>query len=124
LRDATTRSAACRSTIFVAETDDQAQERVRSAYDAYRSHFLKPLPGGRVDPAEIPRPALLDFSSALAVESILAGSPATVRAYLQRYVDIPGANYVVGSFHWGDLTHAEASRSLELFASDVMPALR
>jgi hypothetical protein len=25
------------------------------------------------------------------------------------------------SFHWGSLTHAEALRSLELFATEIMP---
>ena len=29
----------------------------------------------------------------------------------------------VGSFHWGDLSHQEACRSLELFASEAMPAV-
>jgi hypothetical protein len=32
-----------------------------------------------------------------------------------------GANYFVCSFQWGDLSHAQAMRSIELFASEVMP---
>ena len=32
-----------------------------------------------------------------------------------------GANYFVCSFQWGDLTHAQAMRSIELFATEVMP---
>ena len=32
-----------------------------------------------------------------------------------------GANYFVCSFQWGDLTHEEASRSMELFSTEVMP---
>ena len=32
-----------------------------------------------------------------------------------------GANYFVCSFQWGDLTHEQAMRSLELFATEVMP---
>ena len=32
-----------------------------------------------------------------------------------------GANYFVGSFQWGDLTHEQAMRSIELFATEVMP---
>ena len=35
-----------------------------------------------------------------------------------------GCNYVVGQFAFGDLTREECLRSIELFASDVMPALR
>ena len=32
-----------------------------------------------------------------------------------------GANYFVCSFQWGDLSHAQAMRSIELFATEVMP---
>jgi alkanesulfonate monooxygenase SsuD/methylene tetrahydromethanopterin reductase-like flavin-dependent oxidoreductase (luciferase family) len=50
----------------------------------------------------------------------LAGSPVAVREYLDEYV-ATGANYFVCSFQWGDLTHAQAMRSIELFAAEVMP---
>ena len=32
-----------------------------------------------------------------------------------------GANYFVCSFQWGDLSHDQAMRSIELFATEVMP---
>src|SRR5437879_6366095 len=32
-----------------------------------------------------------------------------------------GANYFVCSFQWGDIAHADAMRSIELFATEVMP---
>jgi alkanesulfonate monooxygenase SsuD/methylene tetrahydromethanopterin reductase-like flavin-dependent oxidoreductase (luciferase family) len=50
----------------------------------------------------------------------LAGTPAAVREYMDEYLET-GANYFVASFQWGDLTHAQAMRSIELFSSDVMP---
>ncbi len=31
-----------------------------------------------------------------------------------------GANYFVCSFQWGDLTHEQAMRSVQLFAAEVM----
>ena len=34
---------------------------------------------------------------------------------MERYVEESGANYFVGSFQWGNLTHVEASHSLDLF---------
>ena len=49
----------------------------------------------------------------------LAGSPDAVREYLDEYVET-GANYFVCSFQWGDLSHAQAMRSIELFATEVM----
>ena len=51
---------------------------------------------------------------------VVAGSPASVCEYLDTYVGT-GANYFVCSFQWGDISHQQAMRSLELFASDVMP---
>ena len=33
-------------------------------------------------------------------------------------------NYLVGSFQWGNITHAQAMRSLELFGTEVMPKIR
>jgi len=53
---------------------------------------------------------------------LIAGSPTTVRQYLEQYHEQSGANYFVSSFQWGDLTHEEASHSLELFMSEVAPA--
>ena len=109
--------------VYVAESDDAARERARLAYASYRTHFLKPLPGGRVDPEEIPRPAKIDVDTAFASGALVVGSPATIRKYLQHYAAETGANYFVGSFHWGDLSYQEACRSLELFASEAMPAV-
>lgn len=50
----------------------------------------------------------------------LAGSPAAAREYMDEYL-ATGANYFVCSFQWGDLTHEQAMRSIELFAREVMP---
>lgn len=50
----------------------------------------------------------------------LAGSPAAVHEYMREYV-ASGANYFVCSFQWGDLSHEQAMRSIELFAKEVMP---
>jgi hypothetical protein len=51
---------------------------------------------------------------------VVAGSPASMRAYLDEYI-VTGANYFVCSFQWGDLTHAQAMRSIEIFTAEVMP---
>jgi alkanesulfonate monooxygenase SsuD/methylene tetrahydromethanopterin reductase-like flavin-dependent oxidoreductase (luciferase family) len=50
----------------------------------------------------------------------LAGTPAAVCEYMDEYV-ATGANYFVCSFQWGDLSHEQAMRSIELFATGVMP---
>ena len=53
----------------------------------------------------------------------LAGTPRAVLEYMEEYV-ATGANYFVCSFQWGDITHENAMRSIELFASEVMPRCR
>ena len=50
----------------------------------------------------------------------IAGSPATIREYMDEYIET-GANYFVCSFQWGDLSHEQAMRSIELFTTEVMP---
>ena len=42
-----------------------------------------------------------------------------VREYMDEYLET-GANYFVCSFQWGDLTHEQAMRSLQLFTTEVM----
>jgi hypothetical protein len=50
----------------------------------------------------------------------LAGAPTAVRECMDEYI-ATGANYFVCSFQWGDLTHEQAMRSIDLFATEVMP---
>ena len=54
----------------------------------------------------------------------IAGSPATVAAFLRNQLTTSRCNYCVGQFAFGDQTLAELQHSIGLFASDVMPALR
>lgn len=116
--------------LFIAETNEEARERARPAYKVYRSNFVKPLPGGTsrrpaavgkgADPnREVPWDT--DFDGAVGNEQLLAGSPQTIKEYVTRYVEESGCNYFVGSFQWGDVTHEEASHSLDLFTSEIMP---
>ena len=43
-----------------------------------------------------------------------------IRKYMDEYV-ATGANYFVGAFQWGDLSHEQAMRAIELFTNEVMP---
>ena len=53
--------------------------------------------------------------------SLIAGTPATVRAKIEEQLDQSQANYFVARFAYGELTHEESVRSLELFRDEVMP---
>ena len=50
----------------------------------------------------------------------IAASPESMREFLDEYI-ATGANYFVCSFQWGDLSHEQAMRSIELFTKEVMP---
>jgi alkanesulfonate monooxygenase SsuD/methylene tetrahydromethanopterin reductase-like flavin-dependent oxidoreductase (luciferase family) len=52
--------------------------------------------------------------------SVIAGTPDSIRMYMDEYV-ATAANYFVCSFQWGGLSHAQAMRSIELFVTEVMP---
>ena len=51
-----------------------------------------------------------------------AGSPDSVRAFVEREVAAGGINYFVSAMAFGDLPLAAVTRSAELFAEHVMPA--
>ena len=52
--------------------------------------------------------------------SVMAGTPDSIRPYMDEYVTT-GANDFVCAFQWGHLRHEQAMRSVELFVTDVMP---
>ena len=108
--------------IFVADDDDTALRIARRAYPVWHESFdwlfrrhNTPLPRHQ-------RPA--DFDSMAAQGRAIAGSPETVAAFLEDRLSVSSVSYLVGQHVFGDLTPAEATRSVELFASDVMPALQ
>jgi hypothetical protein len=50
-----------------------------------------------------------------------AGTPAGARDYVAAQAEGSGINYFVCDMAFGDITLAEAMRSVELFAREVMP---
>ena len=53
----------------------------------------------------------------------LAGSPKTVLAEIERQADKLGLNYLLTYLFFGNLTLAQAQRSLELMRTEIMPKL-
>ena len=51
---------------------------------------------------------------------VVAGSPASIREYMDEYLET-GANYFVCGFQWGNLTQEQTMQSLELFIQEIMP---
>jgi alkanesulfonate monooxygenase SsuD/methylene tetrahydromethanopterin reductase-like flavin-dependent oxidoreductase (luciferase family) len=105
--------------VYVAETDERALDEARMAYSAFDWSF-RDRPGR---PPESSPSRRGDFDTALGRGLIIAGSPETVRNEVQRYVDVTGANYFVGSFAYGTMTDEQLMTSVRLFAEEVMPAV-
>ena len=54
---------------------------------------------------------------------MIAGSPQTVRAEIERQVEELGINYLLTYLFLGTMSLADALRSLQLFSTEVMPHL-
>ena len=69
------------------------------------------------------RPALLvnDLNAARKGGATIVGSPATVRELLEKRFSETGTNYAMLEMAWGTLGHEAEMRSMELFATEVMP---
>lgn len=107
--------------VYVAATDARAHAIARRAYTEFNANFAD-RPGRTPDERYASRRG--DYDTALGWGGILVGSPETVRQQVQRFVEVTGANYFVGTFAFGNLTTDEVLASLRLFAEEVMPAVR
>ena len=107
--------------IVVADTDAEAFRLADRAYPMWHASFVHLFKVYDRMPRH-PRPAT--FAEILKDGRGICGSPETVRDEIGRQMTAAGAGYFVGQFAFGDLTLAEASRSVELFAKEVMPALK
>jgi alkanesulfonate monooxygenase SsuD/methylene tetrahydromethanopterin reductase-like flavin-dependent oxidoreductase (luciferase family) len=99
--------------IYVGETDQRAQERATQG----AQEFFESL-------AYLWR----KFSPAMNLEQLrrvgstaIAGTPATVKARIEQDCEESGASYIALRFAYGNLTHEESVRSLDLFTREVMP---
>jgi len=107
--------------IVVADTDEAALDIARRAYPRWRDSFrwlwlrhgTEPRVIGIYPPT---------FDELIALKNGIAGSPATVRRFIEEQVASNNCNYFVPQMVFGDMTRAEALRSIELFANEIMPA--
>jgi alkanesulfonate monooxygenase SsuD/methylene tetrahydromethanopterin reductase-like flavin-dependent oxidoreductase (luciferase family) len=107
--------------IVVAATDAEAQSLARRAYAPWREAIEYLWKHARTDfvlKAIYPQ----TFEELAAIGHGVAGSPATVRAWLETLEQETGVNYVLGQMIFGDMSFEEAANSLRLFSREVMPA--
>lgn len=118
--------------IYVAETDEQAwAEATPAILRFWETSITNELRTDPLTPADLPRltrpfpyyrgGATLEQFAAWGVT--LIGSPATVAAKVREIAATIEPTSLVGVFAFGTLTHAQVVRSMELFATRVMPAV-
>jgi alkanesulfonate monooxygenase SsuD/methylene tetrahydromethanopterin reductase-like flavin-dependent oxidoreductase (luciferase family) len=107
--------------IVVADTDAAAQAIAQAAYPCWRNamDYLWRRSGVEFVLKEI---YPTEFAALQDIGHGIAGSPATVRDYIARLQSEAGVNYVLCQMMFGDIGLNDASRSIRLFAREVMPA--
>jgi alkanesulfonate monooxygenase SsuD/methylene tetrahydromethanopterin reductase-like flavin-dependent oxidoreductase (luciferase family) len=110
-----------RRAIVLAETEHEARAIAARAYRPWRRNMAVlweqrgvpfPLQGVLADEFDVLQHHGVGF----------AGTPARAREYVAAQAEGSGINYFVCSMAFGDITLAEAARSVALFAQEVMPA--
>jgi len=111
--------------IVVAETDAEALRIAKPAiahHSASLNYLRKTQAGTVADPrANIHRG--VTFEEWEQEGMVIAGSPATVWAAIERQAGELGINYLLSYLFFGAMTLEEALRSLELFRAEVMPRI-
>ena len=106
--------------VVVAATDEEAE---RIARPAYLNWFSKLIKLWREHGVEAPMLGPLDkFEVATEIGMAVHGSPERVVDLLATQVQQSGANYVLAQMAFGDISHTDEMRSLELMAERVLPA--
>jgi alkanesulfonate monooxygenase SsuD/methylene tetrahydromethanopterin reductase-like flavin-dependent oxidoreductase (luciferase family) len=107
--------------VVVADTDAAALAIAEAAYPRWHESFNTLYRKYGRGPVQGERPRT--FAGVIESGTGIAGSPETVWRTLDAQARQTDSNYLVGQFAFGDMQHADAVRSVELFARDVMPRL-
>ena len=108
--------------IIVGETDREAHELGQKAWPTFYENFIKLWRKHGTQPVDAKLPP--SFDQLAESGHAIAGSARTVAQVLSDQVSTGGVNYVIGSFMFGSMPHAQAVVSIRRFAEDVMPAVK
>ena len=111
--------------VFVAETDAEAKRWAKPAMDRHLAHlnWLRVKHDATAVDTRFNTPRGANFEESVADGSVIAGTPQTVLAEIERQTAELGINYLLTYLFLGTMSLAEALRSLELFRTEVMPKL-
>ena len=103
--------------VTVARTDAEAEALARPNYAAWYANLTKLWR----DFGALPMRFARDFDEARQRGIAIAGTPARVREEIERQIAASTCTYFVCRLMFGSMTDAEASSSIDLFVSEVMP---
>jgi alkanesulfonate monooxygenase SsuD/methylene tetrahydromethanopterin reductase-like flavin-dependent oxidoreductase (luciferase family) len=111
--------------VFVDETDEKARAWAKPAMDNHLSNlnWLRTKHGVTMTQARMRNVRGQTFEECVEEGTVIAGSPKTVLAELQKHHQEIGFNYLLVYLFLGTMTAEQAMRSLNLFKAEVMPAL-
>jgi alkanesulfonate monooxygenase SsuD/methylene tetrahydromethanopterin reductase-like flavin-dependent oxidoreductase (luciferase family) len=111
--------------IFVDETDAKANAWAKPAMEHHLTNinWLREKHGVSGPAQRLNAFRGGNFEECVADGSAIAGSPKTVLAELERQVAELGINYLLTYLFLGNMTFRDATRSLNLFSTEVMPKL-
>jgi alkanesulfonate monooxygenase SsuD/methylene tetrahydromethanopterin reductase-like flavin-dependent oxidoreductase (luciferase family) len=126
--------------IYVADTDERAREEAKAGLETLFNNYLRMSAEMLIPPGYTSKESMKAFfrnrqqfaarESFMSMERLLengvavVGSPKTVLAGIERMREATGMNILIGLFQFGTLSDDLAKRSMERFASEVMPRLR
>jgi alkanesulfonate monooxygenase SsuD/methylene tetrahydromethanopterin reductase-like flavin-dependent oxidoreductase (luciferase family) len=112
--------------IFVAETEAEAKRFAKPAMEVHLANlnWLRVKHGvtGLTSRLNIQRGA--NFEECVGDGTVIYGTPEMVREAIEKQAAALGINYLLTYLFLGTMTLADAMRSLQLFATEVMPKLK
>jgi alkanesulfonate monooxygenase SsuD/methylene tetrahydromethanopterin reductase-like flavin-dependent oxidoreductase (luciferase family) len=111
--------------IVVAETDAEAERIAKPAFDYHLAslNWLRTMHGSADFTTRLNVQRGQTFEECVAAGMAIVGSPAKVRAEIERQAKELGVNYLLTYLFFGTMSFADAQRSLALFAKEVMPKI-
>ncbi|HUB96006.1 MAG TPA: LLM class flavin-dependent oxidoreductase [Stellaceae bacterium] len=108
--------------LVVADTVEAAHKIARPAHEQHHEKIMWLLKRN-VTSLNYTQQIVGGFDAAVKAGTVIAGTPDTVRAEIERQAALLGVNYMSFAMFFGNMPFDAAMRSLRLFATDVMPKL-
>jgi alkanesulfonate monooxygenase SsuD/methylene tetrahydromethanopterin reductase-like flavin-dependent oxidoreductase (luciferase family) len=111
--------------IFVDETDEKAVRWAKPAMERHLDHinWLRTKHGQNALTDRLRVVRGRTYEEGVEEGTVIAGSPKTVLAELEKQIAQVGANYLLTYMFLGNMSFADAMRSLALFKAEVMPVM-